>query len=70
MRHPDCALFLRPVDEETHQVPGYYKVVEHPMDFETICRRVDSGWYQQEEVGTEGKHCNRTILNDILRILI
>ena len=29
MRHPDCALFLHPVDEVMHDVPGYYAVIKH-----------------------------------------
>lgn len=45
MRHPDCFIFLRPVDEERHDVPGYAEMVKHPMDFGTICRRLAEGWY-------------------------
>ena len=47
MRHPDCFIFLRPVDEERHDVPGYAEMVKHPMDFGTICRRLAEGWYDQ-----------------------
>lgn len=45
MRCPDCFIFLRPVDEERNNVPGYKETVKTPMDFQTICQRVIAGWY-------------------------
>ena len=42
MRHPDCALFLHPVDEVMHDVPGYYAVIKHPMDLGTIRTKLQS----------------------------
>lgn len=53
MRHPDCFIFLRPVDEERHDVPGYAEMVKHPMDFGTICRRLAEGWYDQSGESNE-----------------
>ena len=48
MRCPDCFIFLRPVDEERNNVPGYKETVKTPMDFQTICQRVIAGWYDAE----------------------
>lgn len=54
MRHPDGVLFLHPVDEVIHDVPGYYNVVKHPMDFETICKRMNDGWYTEAHEAEDG----------------
>lgn len=57
MRCPDCFIFLRPVDEERNNVPGYKETVKTPMDFQTICQRVIAGWYdgEGEESVTRGE---------------
>ena len=57
MRCPDCFIFLRPVDEERNNVPGYKETVKTPMDFQTICQRVIAGWYdgKGEESVTRGE---------------
>lgn len=56
MRCPDCFIFLRPVDEERNNVPGYKETVKTPMDFQTICQRVIAGWYDGEgEENTRGE---------------
>ena len=57
MRCPDCFIFLRPVDEERNNVPGYKETVKTPMDFQTICQRVITGWYdgKGEESVTRGE---------------
>lgn len=60
MRYPDGYIFLRPVDEEHNDVPGYKETIKNPMDFSTICRRLADGWYDegqdcQDDDSTRGK---------------
>lgn len=62
MRCPDCFIFLRPVDEERNNVPGYKETVKTPMDFQTICQRVIAGWYDgkgEENTRGEGEENTR-----------
>ena len=55
MRHPDCVYFIHPVDEILCDVPDYRKIVKQPMDLETICQRVASGWYTEPIEESEHK---------------
>ena len=55
MRHPDCVYFLHPVDEVLCDVPDYRNIVKQPMDLETICQRVASGWYTDPIEESENK---------------
>lgn len=71
MRHPDCVGFLRPVDEVSHDVPGYRDIVKNPMDFQTICKRLTEGYYfeeqQEDDDSTRGQGA-RGVVEDILLI--
>lgn len=72
MRHPDCVGFLRPVDEVSHDVPGYREIVKNPMDFQTICKRLIDGWYFGEQQGDDDESTRgqgaRGVVEDILLI--
>lgn len=45
LEHPLASAFVKPVDPELDNAPGYFDVIEHPMDLETIQNKIGSGEY-------------------------
>ncbi|KAJ6824746.1 transcription factor GTE10-like [Iris pallida] len=45
MKHPFGWVFNNPVDAVALNIPDYYTVIKHPMDFGTIKKRIYSGGY-------------------------
>ncbi|CAK9098049.1 Histone acetyltransferase HAC1 [Durusdinium trenchii] len=39
-------IFLKPVDPIAMEIPDYHDVIKHPMDFTTIKRRLEGGYYK------------------------
>jgi len=46
-KHKDAWLFAEPVKEE--EAPGYYDMIEHPMDLTTIREQLDDKLYARKE---------------------
>tara|TARA_B110000208_G_C11785402_1_gene435456 strand:- start:71 stop:3187 length:3117 start_codon:yes stop_codon:yes gene_type:complete len=49
----DASMFLQAVDEEV--VPGYYDLIDEPMDLETLRARVASGRHYQDQEDEDGE---------------
>jgi len=43
--HPNAPPFLNPVDPVALNIPDYFNVIKHPMDFKTISRKLKKGEY-------------------------
>jgi len=43
----DAEPFLEPVDEEEHEAPDYYSIVQSPMDFGKIAAKLRQGTYKE-----------------------
>lgn len=48
-KHRDATPFLNPVDYVKLNVPDYPKVIKHPMDLNTVDRKLSSGEYENVE---------------------
>jgi len=44
-RHPNSIPFLKPVDPVALNIPDYFNVIKHPMDFSTILKKIKKGEY-------------------------
>ena len=44
-RHKDADLFHKPVDPEELNIPDYFSIIKHPMDFSTIKRKLNNCTY-------------------------
>ncbi|CAA7038724.1 unnamed protein product [Microthlaspi erraticum] len=45
MSHPNGWLFNTPVDVVKHNIPDYFTIIKHPMDFGTVKSKLTSGTY-------------------------
>ena len=48
-KHRDAAPFLHPVDYMKLNVPDYPKIIKHPMDLNTVDRKLVNGEYDDVE---------------------
>ncbi len=46
IQHESAWPFLLPVDSK--EAPDYYRIVKQPMDFRTIQRRCEEGYYEHD----------------------
>ena len=49
-KHPQCVWFLEPVDYLKLNIPDYPLIVTRPMDFGTIKKRIEGGYYPADSV--------------------
>ncbi len=51
LKHQHSWPFLTPVDTVKLGLPDYFKIVKHPMDINTVKKRLENNYYWCAQVG-------------------
>lgn len=54
--HPSGWVFARPVDPVELDLPDYFTIIKHPMDFSTIQKRLENGLYHSIDAFSADVH--------------